>query len=48
VIQEKLTHGLFNYKFGTKTRKARKIKNFKQDMVLNEKLYDLALEYVPA
>jgi hypothetical protein len=48
VIQEKLTHGLFNYKFGTKTRKARKIKNFQQDMILNEKLYDLALEYVPS
>ncbi len=27
---------------------ARKIKNFNQDMDLNEKLYDLALEYVPA
>mgnify|MGYP000164748398 CR=1 FL=1 len=48
VVQEKLTHGLFNYKYGVKTRKARKIKNFSQDMVLNEKLYDLALEYVPA
>jgi hypothetical protein len=48
VVQEKLTHGLFNYKYGTKTRKARKIKNFSQDMVLNERLYDLALEYVPA
>jgi len=48
VVQEKLTHGLFNYKYGVKTRKARKIKNFSQDMALNEKLYDLALEYVPA
>jgi hypothetical protein len=47
VVQEKLTHGLFNYKYGVKTRKARKIKNFSQDMILNEKLYDLALEYVP-
>lgn len=36
---------MFNYTYGTKNRKARKIKNFKQDMVLNEKLYDLALEY---
>ena len=45
VIQEKLVHGMFNYTYGTKNRKARKIKNFKQDMVLNEKLYDLALEY---
>ena len=48
VIQEKLVHGDFSYQYGTKTRKARKIKNFQQDMVLNEKLYDLALEYVPA
>ena len=28
VVQEKLTHGLFNYKYGVKVRKARKIKNF--------------------
>ena len=48
VVQEKLVHGMFNYKYGTKVRKARKIKNFQQDMVLNERLYDLALEYVPA
>ena len=48
VIQEKLVHGMFNYKYGTKVRKARKIKNFQQDLVLNERLYDLALEYVPA
>jgi len=45
VIQEKLVHGMFSYDYGTKTRKARKIKNFKQDMVVNEKLYELALEY---
>ena len=48
VVQEKLIHGMFNYKYGVKTRKARKIKNFKQDLVINEKLYDLALEYVTA
>jgi hypothetical protein len=48
VVQEKMVHGMFNYKYGTKTRKARKIKNFQQDIVLNERLYDLALEYVPA
>jgi hypothetical protein len=48
VIQEKLVHGDFRYKAGKKERKARKIKNFQQDLVLNEKLYDLALEYVPA
>lgn len=45
VIQEKLVHGMFNYSYAGKNRKARKIKNFRQDMVLNEKLYDLALEY---
>jgi hypothetical protein len=48
VVQEKLTHGMFNYGYGTKVRKARKIKNFSKDLELNEKLYSLALEYVPA
>ena len=48
VIQEKLTHGMFNYQYGSKSRKARKIKNFNKDLELNEKLYGLALEYVPA
>jgi hypothetical protein len=48
VVQEKIIHGMFDYKYGVKIRKARKIKNFKQDMVINEKLYDLALEYVPS
>jgi len=48
VVQEKLTHGLFNYQYGNKSRKARKIKNFNKDLELNEKLYGLALEYVPA
>ena len=48
VVQEKLTHGMFNYGYGNKIRKARKIKNFNKDLELNEKLYDLALEYVPA
>ena len=45
VVQEKLVHGMFSYTYGTKSRKARKIKNFKQDMKLNSKLYELALEY---
>ena len=48
VVQEKIIHGMFDYKYGVKSRKARKIKNFKQDLVINEKLYDLALEYVTA
>jgi len=45
-VQEKLTQGTFNYtirkKETNKTRKARKIKNFQQDIVLNKKLYELA------
>jgi len=46
VIQEKLTNGMFEYVSGTKIRKARKIKNFRQDIDLNAKLYALAEEYV--
>ena len=46
VVQEKLVHGMFNYQYGNKSRKARKIKNFQQDMKLNSELYSLALEYV--
>jgi len=45
-VQEKLTHGMFEYVSGTKLRKARKIKNFRQDIDLNAKLYDLAMTYV--
>ena len=45
VVQEKLIHGMFEYTAGTKLRKARKIKNFKQDLDLNAKLYELAVEY---
>jgi hypothetical protein len=45
VVQEKLVHGMFEYTAGTKLRKARKIKNFKQDLDLNAKLYELAVEY---
>jgi hypothetical protein len=48
VIQEKLIHGMFEYKTGAKARKARKIKNFNQDLKVNEKLFELALEYVAA
>jgi len=48
VIQEKLIHGMFEYRFGTKVRKARKIKNFKQDIKVNEDLFELALDYVTA
>ena len=45
VVQEKLVDGGFQYAYGSKLRKARRIKNFKQDLELNAKLYDLALEY---
>lgn len=44
-VQEKLTHGMFTYGYATKTRKARKIKNFNKDMELNTKLYKLANEF---
>lgn len=45
VVQEKLVHGMFEYTSGSKLRKARKIRNFKQDLDLNAKLYELAVEY---
>jgi hypothetical protein len=38
--------GDFNYGFGNKTRKARKIKNFQQDIKINEGLWELANDYV--
>jgi hypothetical protein len=48
VIQEKIIEGDFEYTVGTKHRKARQIKNFKQDMDLNSKMFDIALDYVTA
>ena len=45
LVQEKLTEGDFEYTAATKVRKARKIKNFNQDMMLNSKLYELANTY---
>lgn len=45
VIQEKLVHGMVDYRAGNKQRKARKIKNFQQDVKLNSELYELALIY---
>ena len=48
VIQEKIIEGDFEYTVGTKHRKARQIKNFKQDMDLNSKMFDIALEYAQA
>jgi len=45
VVQEKVLEGDFEYGFSTKTRKARRIKNFNQDLIINSKLYELATEY---
>ena len=45
VVQEKLLTGDFNYRAGGKVRKAREVKNFKQDMLINKRLFDVALEY---
>jgi len=44
-IQEKVIDGDFNYGFSTKTRKARKIKNFQQDIKVNIGLWELATQY---
>lgn len=47
VLQEKLIHGDFLYTAeGGKQRKARPIKNFQQDILLNEKLWELAESYI--
>lgn len=46
VVQEKILNGDFEYSNGTKTRKARKIKNFQQDMKVNQGLFEFALEMV--
>jgi len=45
VVQEKILDGDFNYTFDVKVRKARKIKNFSQDLKINKELFNLALEY---
>ena len=45
LIQEKLVGGMVEYSSGTKIRKARRIKNFQQDIKLNSELYELALAY---
>ena len=46
VVQEKIIEGDFEYIAAGKTRKARQIKNFKQDQKINKDLFDLALEFV--
>jgi len=45
VVQERILEGDFNYTFGVKVRKARKIKNFSQDLKINKELFSIALEY---
>jgi len=47
MVQEKVLEGDFNYVAGNRSRKARKIKNFNQDMELNSRLYELATTYCP-
>jgi len=46
-VQEKIIDGDFEYGYATKTRKARRIKNFNQDIILNSNLYELATQYCP-
>jgi hypothetical protein len=48
VIQEKILEGDFTYMSGAKIRKARKVKNFKQDIEINQKLFAMAAEFVAA
>jgi len=45
VVQERLLSGDFEYRYGGKARKAREVKNFKQDMKVNKALFNVALEY---
>jgi hypothetical protein len=47
-IQEKILNGDFMYISGVKVRKARKVKNFQQDIKINAKLYEIASEFVGA
>jgi len=48
VIQEKILDGSFSYMSGARIRKARKVKNFKQDMDINQKLFTIAHEFIAA
>ena len=48
VIQEKILDGSFTYMSGAKIRKARKVKNFKQDLEINQKLFAMAAEFIAA
>tara|TARA_B100000768_G_C11283861_1_gene380576 strand:+ start:2588 stop:3397 length:810 start_codon:yes stop_codon:yes gene_type:complete len=46
VVQEKIIEGEFNYIAAGKVRKARRIKNFRQDQKINSELFEVALNYV--
>ena len=48
VIQEKILEGDFQYMKGTKLRKARKVKNFQQDIKINSRLFEIASEFIEA
>jgi hypothetical protein len=45
-IQEKILDGDFTYLSGAKIRKARKIKNFQQDIKINSELWELAESFI--
>ena len=47
VIQEKIIEGDFSYMSGARIRKARQVKNFKQDMDINKKLFAMTEEFIP-
>jgi uncharacterized protein (DUF2164 family) len=46
-IQEKVVNGKFNYSFTKKDRKARPVKGFKQQVKLNQDLWEIASSYLP-
>jgi hypothetical protein len=48
VVQEKILDGDFNYVAGNRSRKARRIKNFNQDLKVNKELFAVAAKYIAA
>ena len=46
-IQEKIVNGKFDYALGKKERKARPVKGFKQQVKLNQGLWEIASSYLP-
>lgn len=45
-VQEKIIGGDFKYASGIKIRKARRVKNFKQDIEINSKLWEIAESFM--